>query len=250
MDYITVEEAAARPGLRLGLTRGLPGPWGLAARAIFDLKGISYAPVAQEAGQSNDALREWTGQNSAPVAVLDEERPRAQWSEILLLAERMQPDPPVIPDDFADRATMFGVCHEICGEDGIGWNARLLIFASQRAAGHEPYPLLIGKYGADTGIDEVVTRLNGLLDMLAARLSAASSAKPYLVGTRLSAADIYWAMFSNLLSALPEEICPMPGFFRKIVGKIGGYLGRPVPELLIAHRDRIIREHVALPLDF
>ena len=35
MEYLSVEEAKNRSGLRLVLTRGVPGPWGEAAKAIF-----------------------------------------------------------------------------------------------------------------------------------------------------------------------------------------------------------------------
>jgi hypothetical protein len=73
--YITPEEAITRTGLRLVLTQGVPGPWSVAGRALFDIKRIRYTLVAQLLGTPNEALQQWTGQSSAPVAVLDEERP-------------------------------------------------------------------------------------------------------------------------------------------------------------------------------
>lgn len=119
-DYIDAEEAAKLSGLRLVLGRGRPGAWSVGARLIFDVKGISYSVTPHETGQPNEGVFNWTGHNSAPVAMLDDERARAHWSEIILLAERLQPKPALVPADPDDRMTMFGVCHEICGEDGLG----------------------------------------------------------------------------------------------------------------------------------
>ena len=69
MEYLSVEEASARPGLRLVLTRGVPGPWGELAKAILHVKRLPYAAVAQEAGSDDAALVRWTGAANAPTAV-------------------------------------------------------------------------------------------------------------------------------------------------------------------------------------
>jgi hypothetical protein len=127
VDYIPIEKAKAMRGLRLVLT-SIPGPpWTEAAKAVFQVKRIPYAPVAQQPVVSNEALQEWTGHSNAPIAVYDDERPRAGWAEILFLAGRLAPDPPLIPTDAEDRARFFGLAHEICGEDGLGWNRRHLM---------------------------------------------------------------------------------------------------------------------------
>ena len=42
-DYLEVADAIGKPGLRLVLTTGVPGPWGESAKGIFDVKGIPYA---------------------------------------------------------------------------------------------------------------------------------------------------------------------------------------------------------------
>jgi hypothetical protein len=73
--YLSVEEAISLPGLRVAFTRGVPGPWGEAVKAILSIKGIPFTPVVQEGGQPNEALVAWTGQSSAPVAVFGDERP-------------------------------------------------------------------------------------------------------------------------------------------------------------------------------
>ena len=69
MNYIGVEDAREREGLRLVLTTGVPGPWGEAAKSLFHVKGLEFVAVSQRAGDPNESLRAWTGQTSAPVAV-------------------------------------------------------------------------------------------------------------------------------------------------------------------------------------
>jgi hypothetical protein len=41
------------------------------------------------------------------------------------LAERLAPQPSLLPVDVMQRALMIGLSHEICGEIGIGCNRRL-----------------------------------------------------------------------------------------------------------------------------
>ncbi len=123
-EYITVEEAIGSLGLRVAFTRGVPGPWGEAVKAFLTIKRIPFSPVAEDGGQPNEALLPWTGQNSAPVPILDDERPRAHWSELLMLAERLQPEPRLVPANEDERTLMFGIAHALCGEDGFGWSAR------------------------------------------------------------------------------------------------------------------------------
>ena len=85
-EWIGIREARGRPGLRLVLLRGLPSPWSLAARAIFELERVAFTKVQRTPEDPPDALREWTGQDSFPVAVCEDERPRSGWAEILYWA--------------------------------------------------------------------------------------------------------------------------------------------------------------------
>src|SRR5882757_5298279 len=129
LKYATIQEAKSMPGLRLILgANSVPGPWREACKGIFHVKKIPYSPVAS-AGQDGSPreLIEWTAQSSAPVAVYNDERPRSTWIEQLFLAERLQPGPALIPASEDDRITMFGVINEICGENGIGWQRRLML---------------------------------------------------------------------------------------------------------------------------
>jgi glutathione S-transferase len=247
LDYVSVEEAAALPGLRIAFSRGVPGPWGVGARAILEYKQIPFVAVPQIPGEANEALQRWTGQAAAPVAVYGEERPRASWSEIILLAERLAPEPRLIPADAAQRAEMFGLCHELCAEDGLGSSIRAMLFGLRN---RDPQSLLVRRYDTGRDVAHARARANAVIALLAARLEAqAGRGSPYLVGEALSAADFYATAFSHLLRGFPVEICEMPDSYRTTGDLVRQELGEP-PEILFAHRDRILRDHMRCPFRF
>lgn len=249
LHYLTVDEARPLPGLRVAITRGIPGPWGIAVRAILEYKKIDFATVAQLPGQDNPELLAWTGQTSAPVAMLDGERPRAIWSEILMLAERLAPEPRLVPVDEEERAAMFGLVHELCAEDGLGWNIRTLIFEGQAAAGQDNSQML-RKYGSGTTGDHAIGRVNAIIAMLDRRLAAQQArGRSFLIGDALSAADIYWVAFSNLLVPLAAELCEVPDFYRAFAERCRAVVTAPL-DALIAHRDRIARDCFDAPMRF
>src|SRR5437762_850896 len=127
IKYATLAEAKTMPGLRLILGAAtVPGPWREACKGIFHVKKIPYTPVSSAgADGSPRELVEWTAQQSAPVAIWNDERPRSTWIEQLYLAERLQPTPALIPTNIEDRVLMFGYINEICGENGFAWSKRL-----------------------------------------------------------------------------------------------------------------------------
>jgi len=136
-EYVSVDDAKKRRGLRMVVVGGVPSPWGEAAKGILHIKGIDW--VAVRLVYDSEPLKEWAGQRNGPVAILDDERPRAGWAEILLLAERLAPAPSLLPKDPAERALAFGLAHEICGENGLGWARRLqLVQAGLDNAGGFP----------------------------------------------------------------------------------------------------------------
>lgn len=243
IEYIEVEDAIERDGLRLVLTTGVPGPWGESAKGLFRVKGIDYVAVRQTAATVDPALVAWTRQSSAPVAMYERERPRSGWAEILLLAERLAPAPALIPSDARERAFMLGLCHEICGEQGLGWARRLTLLAGMPGGEPESMPW---KYGLTDGIDAAAAsrRVADLLALLAGELDR--NGGPYLLGTALRAVDVYWACFSNLIAPLPPEKSPMPDYVRKPYGSWDG----SCPPSLLAHRDRMFEEHLGLPQEF
>ena len=251
LTYVSAAEAIRMTGLRMAFTRGVPGPWGVAARAIFEHKNIPFVAVAQDAGEPNEDLQRWTGQNSAPVAVLNDERPRALWSEILLLAERLAPEPRLIPADPDERMLTFGLAHEMCAEDGLGWSLRWLLFAAMEAQGAQTFPSLVKKYDSGASVEHAQRRVNAVLDLLARRLSVQQAkGSEFLVGDSLTAADFYWTAFSNLLDAMAEDLCDMPDYYRRLGHLIAPYLDRAVPSNLLEHRDRIARRYIRIPMKF
>lgn len=232
------------------LLQGVPGPWGEAVKAFLSIKRIAFTPVIQEGGQPNATLAAWTGQSSAPVAVLDEERPRAHWSELLNLAERLEPEPRLIPANEDERTAMFGIAHELCGEDGFGWSARLLTFqAIESTTAGVPLDQMKRKFASGASLDHAARRCVAIMDMLARRLDAQRAAgTAYLIEEVLSAADIYWTVFSNMVAPMDDAVFPIPDYYRVWTRTAGSLLGAPVPDILIAHRERMLHAHFQLPL--
>ncbi|MEJ7935509.1 hypothetical protein WG907_14735 [Sphingobium sp. AN558] len=249
--YIPVEQARSMSGLRIAFTQGVPGAWSVAIKAILELKGIDYIPVAQEPGQPNDALKAWTGQTSAPVAMFNNDRIRANWSEMLILAEQLQPEPRLIPADEEGRIALFGLCHEICGDDGLGWNVRLMLMSGERGpkdADDSDNPMR-QKYTSPVTNDYARTRIWSILNAMVSRLDAQSAkGNRYFMGDRLTAADIYWTAFSNLFSPMSKDLCTMPDYFHTYGPLLEQYLEAPVPPKLLAHRDYIAGKYFRTPI--
>lgn len=243
IEYIEVADAIERKGLRLVLTAAVPGPWGESAKGILKVKGLDYTAVRQTAATVDPKLVAWTRQSSAPVAMYDAERPRSGWAEILFLAERLAPDPALVPRDPRDRARMLGLCHEICGEQGLGWSRRLQLLAGSPAGDPESMPWKYGIEEADPA-EQAAERVSAVLDLLAGELQR--SGGPYLMGDELRAVDVYWACFSNLIDPLPPEKSPMPDYIR---GAYSSWSGGCAASL-ISLRDRIFEHHLGLPQEF
>ena len=252
--FVDVEVARAEPGLRLVLTTGVPGPWSEAAKGILHVKHLPYVAVRQEGGGENAALAAWTGQTSAPVAVWNDERPRTTSLEILFLAERLAPDPPLLPDDADERARMLGYCHEIIGEQGLGWSRRLMMLHPALSGLGDQAPValrrLAEKYGYSAAAAEAAPwRVIAILRMFSALLDRQRLAgKPFLIGDRLSALDVYWATFAAMLEPLPADLCPMPSGLRSVY-TASGPVREALDPALLAHRDFVYREFLELPVD-
>ena len=258
-DYVEVATGREQDGLRLVLTEGVPGPWGEAAKGLFHVKGIDYTPVRQRGGEENADLLAWTGQANAPQAIYRDEAPRCGFAEIVWLAERLAPEPALVPLDAADRATLFGLLFEIAGEMGLGWFRRLMLLAPGMQAPPEAVGALrptlerlAGRYGYSVeAADAAPARVAAILELLAAQwANQRARGRRFLVGNALSALDIYWATFAALLDPLPHELCPMPEALRGQYGNVGPIVTAALDPALLAHRDAIYRDFLVLPLDF
>lgn len=260
LDWLDVAQARGLPGLRLVLSVGVPGPWGEAAKGLFFAKKIPYTRVRQAPGDENSELRAWTGFDNAPQAVYQDEPARIAWPELIFLAERLAPEPALVPASPAERAQMFGLAHELAGENGLGWSRRLMMLhgtlslpTSVLRADHPvrvQVQALGRKYGYSPAAAQAApARVAGILRLLSGQLAEQQrQGRRHLVSERLSALDIYWAAFAALISPLPESECAMPAGLRPLYE-----LGDPAlrsacsPELL-AHRDFIYRQHLELPI--
>ena len=254
MKYLSVEEAITAPGLRLVLTAGVPGPWGESAKAILAYKGLPFVPVFQQGGGENAALREWTGQTSAPVAVYENLPPVCHWLDLLMLAERLAPDKPLLPLACADRVDVLGIAALIAGVDGFGWQRRLQMLAPMMLLAEPPAMArrLADKYGWSVQAHAAAT---GRLQVISAELDARLARQEqrgseYLVGKTVTAADFYWANFAAMLKPLGPADNPMPEYMRATYASGDADTLACLTPRLEAHRDRMYTHHIALPLDF
>jgi glutathione S-transferase len=269
VKYLSIGEARSRPGLRLVLgAYALPGPWRESCKGLFDVKGIAYDSVRCSnegasdilfgANGTHSELIDWTAQSGAPVAIWEDQRPRASWIDQLFLAERLQPEPRLIPADYEDRLRMFGLITEIAGDDGLGWNKRqLLVHRNLKTAApgtpeHDFWTTIGGKYAyTEAAGERAHPRMIEILDHLTQELRAQKArGSSYLIGDRLSAVDIYAACFYALFEPLPPELCPMATSYRGAYCPDDAEVKSAMSPELAAHRLFIYQNHLTLPIVF
>ncbi len=247
--FHSISHILAADGLRMALLRGVPSPWSEAAKGIFHIKGLACTYGAQGEDDVDNAIHAAFGSSSVPVVLYNDEQPRTGWAEILLLAERLSDSMPLIPAGAEARVALFGVAHEICGEMGLGWAYRLhMVGDPQSAEGAFPQPvrrMLAAKYGynekhASAALRRVVSTLN----MLSQRLEHSE----FLVGDQLTAADVYWATFANLIIPLPEAEMPAVDMIRRAYTCEDERVLEAVSDRLRAHQRRIYDEYLELPV--
>ena len=264
LDYIKPFEAKPLRGLRLALTVGVPGPWGESAKKMLEYKGIDFIAVEQHPAQPNEDLVAWTGVRNAPIAIYNDEAPKTNFQDIVALAERINPNPSLVPSGWNERITCFGISNEICGEGGFGWSRRLMARTSlrERSLTKQEIEVLSKAPNLDRGTmekaygssqiqaanasDRVREILFGLKNRIREQIALGSS---YFVGESLTSCDIHWACFSNMLLPLPAKVNPMPEWLRISYADIGVIKLSDFEELL-EHRDMVFEKHLKLPLDF
>jgi glutathione S-transferase len=250
--YIGVEDAINRPGLRMVVVGGVPSPWGEAAKGILHIKRIDWAAVRLV--YDSEALKEWAGERSGPIAVYDNEKPRSRWSDTLLLAERLSPEPALLPKDAGARALVFGLAHEICGEAGLAWTRRLeLIHGGLQNSGGFPEQVskyLAKKYGYSPAAGAAASaRVAELLRMLAGRLVEQYRAgSRYYVGAAPTAVDVYSATCMAMFRPLPDAQCKMDAPTRAAFASRNPQIEAALDPILLAHRDMMYAQHLELPL--
>jgi glutathione S-transferase len=252
IHYVPTEEAIAARGLRMVVVGNIPSPWAEAAKGILHVKRIPWTAVRLD--YADAAQKQWTGVRNAPAAMFDDEPPRTGWSQILLLAERLAPEPSLLPRDAAGRALVFGLSHELLGEQGLAWSRRLQLVQAGLAGtgGFAPQvaPYLGKKYGYSPEAGASATqRVVDLLQMFAARLQAQHAAgSSYYVGHSLTAADIYSATALALLRPLPQDVCAMDAATRAAFEWRDPATDAALHDVLLAHRAMVYERHLVLPL--
>lgn len=253
MEYVDIQEAIDAEGLRLILVQGRPSPWGQAAKAMMEHKGLDYMVGPQLAGAENAELMAWAGTNSGPVVAWNDEAPINRWDDILLLLERLAPDRPLVPEAAEERAQLFGLSHEICGELGLGWNRRLDMIrpAMDSAAPPEVLENLARKWrynSHDVGLanPRAAATLGHLADTLKAQRGRGSG---YFIGNDVSAVDFYWTVFSNLVDIMPVDVVPLDPTVRPLFENTSAEVAAAVDPILLEHRDRIMHAHFVVPME-
>ncbi len=171
--------------------------------------------------------------------------------------ERIGSGPRLVPEAMNDRLLMIGLCNELCGENGFGWNLRLRLThlglrnpnASEQT--RALMTVLAEKYGYDPAfVAPARAQQRQIVAILRDRLrDQQARGSHYMIGESLSALDVYWAAMAGAIDPLPPELCPdMPADMR------AGYTDPELFELggeaLFAHRDRIYQKYLKLPMDF
>lgn len=256
MRFVELEEARAARGLRLVVAGGFPSPWSQAAMGLFDLKELDYLavrfrPVAE-------AVREWTGSHNVPVVIHDGELPRTGWAEILALAERLGGRRSLVPTDADPRVLLHGLAHEILGEGGLCWSARLLMtHASFETGGRDGFPASVAGYLAPRygyAPERAAPARQRAIDVLAllGRVLESSHARghDYYLGEAPSALDVYSAVGVALIAPLSHEVCPMLAPVRHAFETLDESVRTAVPASVIRHRDVMYERHLPLPVRF
>jgi glutathione S-transferase len=253
LQYRTVKEMRSAKGLRIALVQGMPSPWGQAAKTIFEIKGLDYLAAPYVPFGDNAELVAWAGEDSGPIVAWNDEKPLHRWTDILYLAERLAPTPSLIPADATNRALMFGLSNEICGQLGLGWSRRLQMVAPAMESGNPPSSVaqLSGKYGYNKhDADDAGIRIAGILKALSAQLERQlSRGVPFFVGDALSALDVYWVAFANLVAPLPKENCPMPEERRPAFVATDPKIISALSAALLDHRKGIFERYFRNPME-
>lgn len=250
-QFVDLEDARSAGGTRMTVVSGIPSPWSEAAKGILGIKRIPLKGVRYTPG--NAELNNWTGCHNAPVLKHNDEAALTGWADILVFAERIAPEPSLIPADPEQRALMFGLAHELMGTDGLCWLRRLQIVHGGKQMQGRPrqHADYIGsKYGyAADDVARGHQRIIALLNLFAGILNKQTAQQQdYYLGPEPSALDIYSAAAMALFSPLPEADCPMDQGTRMAFSMMDKVTAKNLDPVLLAHRDRMYREHLALPL--
>jgi glutathione S-transferase len=216
------------------------------------VKGLAWQAVRLV--YDSDALKAWCGARNAPVVVHADDRPRSGWAEILLLAERLQAEPALLPAEAGARAEVLGLAHELMGEEGLCWSRRLQLVHAGLTGGmgfKAPVARYLAKrYGyREPNTAAADARVHALLALFATRLQAQHArGSDYLVGSTLTAADIYLATALAMFTPLPEADCRMEPDTRAAFEWLDDRTRAALDPVLFELRERVYARHLERPL--
>lgn len=257
-NYISVEQARNMSGLRVVLPPA-PGPWAESIKGILYVKKLPYAMALHEVGTPSLALKEWTAQTSSPVVAWNDERPRSIWNDQLYLAERLAPEPRLIPEAIEDQVLMFGLANQLMAETGLVWNLRVLAIhrgqtnlkLNEKARAMVDFLAAKYQHGIPNEAEHASRRAAEIVALFVARLQQQHKrGSRFLIGESLSALDIYWAASCAMLRPLPPEHCNMPHWLRITYTANDPRVVDAIHPILLEHRDFIYQQYLQLPMDF
>jgi hypothetical protein len=251
--WLSLKEGQAATGLRIAPVRGVPSPWSELCRALFHVKHIPFALInARDPELGLLELKAATAQESLPVVFWNSERPRAGWLEQLSLAERLADGPKLLPESPRERAFVIGFLSELCAEDGFGWHRRLLLIDRMLTeSGYGERERAIGRYLGDkygftsASLPESRRRCESIVAAFAA---LNITAEGFFARESLSALDLGWTAFTALIQPLPHDLCPMDTLWRDLYTWTPSESAPDAIAALLAHRDRIYRDWLELPV--
>jgi glutathione S-transferase len=238
-------------GVRL---TGIPGLYAVVVeyvRYLLHVRGVRAVTLTSPNRKDTTQLYQATRQASIPTLFVDGERPYNAWLEQTYRAASLggKHAPCLIPAASADRITMFGLMNEIQGEGGLLFNRRFHTAPAEEAGGSHAF---VRKYGwtpeaAAQSEDRVVEVLGALHTQLEAQHKQHGSR--FFVGGALTALDLQWAAFSNLVAPHPAAKfhwdgpdAPMPLAVFKAT--MTPRMDAAVTPLLLAHRAFIFKEYL------
>jgi glutathione S-transferase len=228
LEFVDVATARAARGVRMVVSGMVPSPWSEAAKGLFHVQRVPV--LAVRAAREDPEVAAFAKADNVPSVMYDDEPPRTDWAAIVMPAERLGAPGLLVPVDGERRVRMIGLIHEIAGEDGLGWSARLRMIDASHSS-------------------ERAARAHGRMRAVLRTLSQALGDADYHGGQLPNALDVYSATFLTPLTTISEEDCPgMLPALRQAFAVPRDELGDEVPGVLLAHRERMFERHLAWPI--
>lgn len=252
-EYVSVSVAQSAAGLRLIAPRAIPSPWSEAVKGMLTVCDLPWLGIYLD--QKDEQQFAWSGRRDAPVLFDQQQAPLHHWRDIMLRLQQLSASDRLLPEDKKMRQQVLTWCGFFADPQGLGWYRRLLGvkrgLAGERGGYSPGISHYLGKkYGYQQQLDGhyegwVVERLQQLAQQLRQQQKLNSH---YLIGQRLTAADIYCAAFSALFSPLPESQCAMLAPLRQVFEYLSDAEQQALDPLVLQHRDYIYQHYLSLPL--